>query len=196
MNEGRTLGGLVDIELGSGLDLDLDLDMSWATDFLEEDAKYADFYEENVTFVQLRVLYVDKNSEIIKVKQEMIQLMSPNCVSREELLYIIKTNRMHEDKYYEMLSIAKFNIDLRASDLKSFLKSTNPRLGEIYLSTSQEVDSMTFNKTIGALQHLNELLIVFYNVKPVIKPNMNVTKRIRFTSVARNKTVKNNNLKT
>lgn len=196
MNEGRTLGGLVDIELGSGLDLDLDLDMSWATDFLEEDAKYADFYEENVTFVQLRVLYVDKNSEIIKVKQEMIQLMSPNCVSREELLYIIKTNRMHEDKYYEMLSIAKFNIDLRASDLKSFLKSTNPRLGEIYLSTSQEVDAMTFNKTIGALQHLNELLIVFYNVKPVIKPNMNVTKRIRFTSVARNKTVKNNNLKT
>ena len=178
------------------MNLDTDLDMSWATDFLEEDAKYADFYEENVTFVQLRVLYVDKNSEIIKVKQEMMQLASPNRVSREELLYVIKTNRMNEGKHYEILSIAKFNIDLKAADLKPFLKSTQTQLGDIYISASQEVDTITFNKTIGALQHLNELLIIFYDVKPTVKPNMNVTKRIRYTPVVRNKTVKNNHLKT
>jgi hypothetical protein len=171
------------------LDLDVDLDMSWAEDFLEEDTKYADFYEENVTFIQLRILYVDKNSEIIKVKQEMIQLMSPNCVSREELLYIIKTNRTHENKYYGMLSIAKFNIDLHASDLKPFLKSTQKQLGDIYLSTSNQVDTITFNKTIGALQKLNELLIIYYDVKPTMKPNMSATKRIRFTN-SRNKTAK------
>lgn len=178
---------LIDIDMD--MDLDADLDMSWADDFMEEDAKYAEFYEENVTFVRLRILYVDKNSEIIKVKQEMIQLMNPNRVSRDELLYIIKTNRMHEDKYYEMLSIAKFNIDLKASDLKPFLKSTQTQLGDIYLSTTNEVDTITFNKTIGALQTLNEVLIIFYDVKPVSKPNMSVTKRIKFTNV-RNKTAK------
>jgi hypothetical protein len=183
------------LDMDLDLDLDTDLDMSWAEDFLEEDSKYADFYEENVTFVQLRVVYVDKESEIVKVKQEMIQLMSPNCVSREELLYIIKTNRMHENKHYEMLSIAKFNMDLRASDLKSFLKSSQTQLGDIYLSTSHEVDKITFNKTIGALQTLNELLIIFYDVKPTIKPNMNVTKRIRFTP-ARNKTAKQQKITT
>ena len=196
----NTQNSLIDIDFDLSLeedeDEDEDLDMTWATNFLEEDAKYADFYEENVTFVQLRVVYVDKNSEIVKVKQEMMQLMSPNCVSKEELLYIIKRNRMHEDKYYDTLSIAKFNIDLCASDLKSFLKSAKTQLGDIYLSASNEVDTIVFNKTIGALQHLNELLIIFYNVKPVMKPNMNVTKRIRFTPVVSNKTVKNNNLKT
>jgi hypothetical protein len=192
MDKGRNQEeSIVDIDFDS-FDIDADLDMTWATNFLEEDAKYADFYEENVTFVKLRVVYVDKNSEIVKVKQEMMQLLSPNRVSKEELLYIIKTNRMHEDKYYNTLSVAKFNIDLSASDLKSFLKSTKTHLGEIYLSASNEVDTIIFNKTIGALQHLNELLIIFYNMKP----NMNVTKRIKFTPVARNKTVKNNHLKT
>lgn len=179
-----------------GLDMDMDFDMKWADDFMEEDAKYAEFYEENVTFVRLRILYVDKDSEIVKVKQETIQLTTPNCVTREELLYMIKTNRTHEGKYYGMLSIAKFNIDLSSSDMKSFLKSGQPN-GDIYLTVSQEVDTQTFNKTIGALQDLNELLITFYDVKPTVKPNMNVTKRVRFTP-NRNKTINNkqNNLKT
>jgi len=172
------------------MDVDVELDMSWADDFTEECENYSEFYEENVTQVGLRILYVDKNSEIIRVKKETIRLMTPNCVSREELLYIIKTNRVHDDKYYEMLSIAKFNIDLSSSDLKSFLKSNQPHLGDIYLTISHEVDAISFNKTIGALQDLNELLITFYNVKPVSKPNMNVTKRVRFTP-HHNKTIKN-----
>lgn len=145
------------------LTLDMDLDMSWAEEFLEEDAKYADFYEGNVTFIQLRILYVDKNNEIVKAKRETIQLMNANCLSREELLYIIKKNKTQEGKCYETLSIAKFNIDLRGTDIKTFLKSKKTRLGDIYLSPLKEVDSVTYNKTIGALQKLNEILIIFYD---------------------------------
>ena len=172
-----------------------DLDMSWADTFTEEDAKFADFYEENVLFVQLRILYVDKDSEIIKTKQEIIHLASPNYVSREELLYIIKTNRTHDDKYYGMLSIAKFNIDLSPSDLTSFLKSPRKRMGDVYLTPLNEVDSITFNKTISILQALNELLVVFYDVKPISKLNTRITKRIRFTPNLCKKTLKNNNIK-
>jgi len=172
-----------------------DLDMSWSDAFTEEDTKFADFYEENVSFVQLRILYVDKNSEIIKAKQEMIHLASPNCISREELLYIIKTNRTHDDKYYGMLSIAKFNIDLSPSDLTSFLKSPRGRMGDMYLTPLNEVDSVTFNKTIAILQSLNELLVIFYDVKPISKPNSRITKRIRFTPNLCKKTLKNNNIK-
>ena len=168
-----------------------ELDISWIKQFEEEDSKYTDFYAENVHFVHLRIIYINKNSEIIKVKQEQFHLLNPNYISRDELLFIIKNNCAHDAKKYDILSIAKFNIDLSPLDLKSFIKSKDDLLGEIYLTPLSHVYPVTLEKTITMLQDLNELLIVFYDVKPTIKPNMSVTKRIRFTP-SRNKTIKNN----
>lgn len=165
------------------------LDMKWVNDFAEEDVKYADFYEDDIHSIKLRIIYINKNSEIVKVKEERRQLLEPNRISREELLYIVKTNRTLEQKYYGMLSVVKFNIDLSTHDLRSFLKSPSPHLGDMYLTPMNNVDAVTFNKTITALQHLNELMVIFYDVRPTQKPNLSKTKRVRFTP-HRNKTSK------
>ena len=190
------------------LDVDLDqysefdfceprgLDMSWIQDFAEEDSKYTDFYEEDVTFVQLRILYANQANEICKIMTEKFHMLEPNKISREELLQLIKAHRTLENKYYNMVSIMKYNIDLSPQNIKSFIKSPAKNRGGAYLTALSCVETVHFEKTITIFQDLNELFIVYYDTKPesVARPNRALTKRIRYTP--HNKTIKNNELKT
>jgi len=173
------------------------LDMSWIQDFVEEDSKYTDFYEEDVTFVQLRILYANQANEICKIMTEKFHMLEPNKISKEELLQIIKERRTIENKYYNMVSIMKYNIDLSPQNIKSFIKSPAKNRGDAYLTALSCVDTIHFEKTITIFQDLNELFIVYYDTKPesVLRRNRAITKRVRYTPYS-NKTVKNNDLKT
>jgi hypothetical protein len=193
----------LDADEGSDQDSEFDfrephgLDMSWIQDFAEEDSKYSDFYEEDVTFVQLRILYANQANEICKIMTEKFHMLEPNKISREELLQIIKERRTLENKYYNMVSIMKYNIDLSPQNVKSFIKSPIKSAHDTYLTALNCVETVHFEKTITIFQDLNELFIVYYDTKPesVTRHNRAATKRVRYTPYS-NKTVKNNNLKT
>ena len=188
-----------DLDQGSEFDFcePLGLDMSWIQDFAEEDSKYSDFYEEDVSFVQLRILYANQSNEICKIITEKFHMMEPNKISREELLQIIKERRTLENKYYNMVSIMKYNIDLSPQNIKSFIKTPTKGVRDTYLTALNRVETVHFEKTITIFQDLNELFIVYYDTKPesVARNNRAVTKRVRYTPHS-NKTIKNNDLKT
>lgn len=176
----------------------LGLDMSWMEESAIEDSKYTDFYEEDVAFVQLRILYINPVNEISKIITEKLSLREPNKISKEEMLHIIKERRTLDKKRYNMVSVAKYNIDLSPHHIKSFIKTplskgtSNP-----FLTALNQIETVHFNKTITMFQDMNELFITYYDTKPggdASTPHRAITKRVRYTP-NRNKTIKNNDLK-
>lgn len=181
-------------------------DYGWIKTFDEEDKCYSDFYAENLTFIQLRMIYVNKCGEIHKLKTEKHILTEPNCLTRNEILRIIKHNCVENDVKYSILSILKYNITLSPVNLKSFLKSTDKYIGAKFLTLVRNIDAIHFEQTITMLQDLNELLIFFYIKPDATSQNAsdstnhsnthshNVTKKIIFThplpSSAHKKTLK------
>jgi len=175
----------------------LGLDMSWMEESVIEDSKYTDFYEEDVTFVQLRILYINPVNEISKIVTEKFHFREPNKISKEELLHIIKERRTLDKKRYNMVSVAKYNIDLSPHHIKSFVKtSLSKGTNNPFLTAFNQIETVHFNKTITMFQDLNELFIAYYDTKPsnATTPNRAITKRVRYTP-NRNKTIKNNDLK-
>ena len=75
-------------------DLDIDLDQNLDTDWIEEfeslDDKYKFFYKENINNIKFKYVYVDKDNNIEKIKEEILLLKQINLISREEMIEIKK----------------------------------------------------------------------------------------------------------
>lgn len=173
-----------------------DLDLSWIDDFLATDKDYKDFYAEDIMFVKLHIVYLDKFSNITNLKEETAFMNTPNLLTREHVLRIIKTHCIYDDIKYSVLSILKYNFTLSPNDLKSFLKSNNPTIGSTYLTPIRNIDSILFEQTITLFHDINDLFIIFFDnnasssLVPVtpfnsgakrIANNHNLTKKIIFT---------------
>ena len=142
----------------------LDLDTSWIDEFEKSDNEFKSYYAEDVTFINLHCIYINKFNEIIKVHEENVLFRTPGMLMREEVLGLIKRNTSLNDKKYSLLSILKFNINIEPTNLKTFLRSAAPSLniGNNYLQSIKNIDAIVFDKTIGLFQDINELLIIFY----------------------------------
>jgi hypothetical protein len=126
---------------------------------------------------------------------------SPNLLTREHILRIIKTHCIYDDIKYSVLSILKYNFTISPNDLKAFLKSNNPSIGSTYLTPIRNIDSILFEQTITLFHDINDLFIIFFdnnasnaynisnNLAPIIPigstkhmvNNHNLTKKIIFT---------------
>jgi hypothetical protein len=196
-------------------DNDYITDLSWIADFEKIDKEYKDFYAEDLSYIQLHIVYLNKQSDIIKIKEEKTFMKKPNYLSREEVLRIIKSHYINDSIKYSVLSILKYNITLSPLNLKSFLKSTDKHIGFNYLTPIHNIDAIHFERTISILQDLNDVFIIFYqkpetNLNTKTNPDFNtnsdfntntslntnasrqnVTKRIYFSPmINRNKTFK------
>ena len=65
------------------------LDDDWIRNFDKIDELYKDFYKDNVYFVDLKVVYINRSNEIEKIKQAPFLMTKPNCITREEILEIL-----------------------------------------------------------------------------------------------------------
>jgi predicted metalloprotease with PDZ domain len=157
-------------------------------DFMQK--LYQDFYKDNLYYVNLKFIYVNRENEIDKIKQESFLMSRPNYISREEIIQILKESSIDNDKRYSLLSILKYNITLDADEIKNFLLLENEERN--YLNIIKNIDAISFDKTIGMFQDINDLILVFYeksNELKKIDPN-NVTKKIYFRSNTNKKTIK------
>ena len=68
------------------------LDDEWINNFENTDKLYEDFYKDDLYYINLRVIYVNRDSEIDKIKRESFLLKEKNLISREEILEILKKN--------------------------------------------------------------------------------------------------------
>ena len=108
-------------------------------------------------------------------------LSTPNYISREEIIRILKKNTIVNNKKYSLLSILKFNITLKPQEIKNFLKSNNLiDFLDDFLTPIKNIDAITFEKTINMFQDLNDILFIFYEKtdEEIKKSSNNVTKKV------------------
>ena len=166
-----------------------DLDDSWVVNFEMTDAEYKTFYKEDISCIIIRCIFIDRQLNIQRITKEKIVLKTPNSLSREELLHVIKKHMDNpSDAKYSLLSIAKYNIDLEPVHIQPYLRSNNNNNNNRsqFLSTVKNVDTISFSPSIYLFQDLNELCVLFYEKS---SPN-NVTKRVFIHSHAKNKTIR------
>ena len=166
------------------------LDDDWINKFEETDKLYKDFYKEDLYYINLQVIYINRNNEIEKLKQESFLMSKSNHISNEEIIEILKKNSIDNDKRYSLLSILKYNITLDPDEVKSYL---NNRENTNYLSIIKNIDTIIFEKSINMFHDLNDLIVIFYEKSLELKkPDANnTTKRIYIHSLnSHKKTIK------
>jgi hypothetical protein len=170
------------------------LDTSWISDFEKIDKDYETFYLEDLQYVNLTILYINNVNEISKIKEEKFFMKTPNVISREEIIGILKRNNNQNKKTFHMMTILKYNIDLEPLEVRKFLLEKDKDKGKIdasqYLSVIKFVDEIHWNKSITMFHNINNLYIIFYENVDTQKENntknnaKNKTKRVYMTSVS------------
>lgn len=162
------------------------LDDDWINKFEETDRLYKDFYKEDLYYINLQILYVNRDNEIEKIKKESFLMSKPNYISSEEIIEILKKNSIDNDKRYTLLSILKYNLTIEPDEIKSYLnngENTN------YLSVIKNIDTILFEKSINMFHDLNDLILIFYekSLEQKTQNTNNTTKRIYLRSLNTNK---------
>jgi hypothetical protein len=193
MNEMNELNDKLNNELTNDLFNDLfELDTSWIDEFDKNDNEYKSYYNEEITFINLHCIYINKNSEISKVHEEKILFKTPGTLSREEVIGLIKRNTFCDNMKYSLLSILKFNINIEPINLKTFIKTkdTSLNIGNHFLHSVTNIDTICFDKSIGMFHDINDLLIIYYD-----KNNDNKTNNTNSNGSNNNTNSKNNTRK-
>lgn len=162
------------------------LDDDWINEFEKTDRLYQDFYKDDLYYINLRVIYVNRNNEIDKITHESFLLTTKNRISREEVLGILKKISTNNERSYSLLSILRYNINLEPDEIKNYL---NNGYNNNYLSVIKNIDAVTFEKSISMFQDLNDIIFVLYEKSNEIKkvnPNTN-TKKIYLGNLSTNR---------
>ena len=97
------------------------LDDEWINEFEKIDKLYQDFYKDDLYYINLRVIYINRENEIDKIKHESFLLKNKNKITQEEILGILKKNSMDNERKYSLLSILRYNIILEPDEVKNYL---------------------------------------------------------------------------
>jgi hypothetical protein len=169
------------------------LDDDWICNFEKKDKLYKDFYKDDVYFVNLHIIYVNRNDEIEKIKRETFLLSLPNYVTRNEVLGILKKNLTDNNRRYSLFSILKYNITIDSEDIEHFLKVSNIKTyNNNFLFMIKNIDGIQFEKTISMFHDLNDLTFIFYEKSNEIKKrhDNNCTKKVILNASNKRKTIK------
>lgn len=140
------------------------LDKKWITEFENTDKLYQDYYKEDNHYTNIHYIYVNKNNEIEKIKQDFVYMLKPNYIFRDELIGLLKRNSIDNNIRYSLLSILKVNITLEPTEINKFLINNNlDHYKDTFLTLNKNIDTIVFDKTINMFQDLNDILIIFYD---------------------------------
>ena len=157
------------------------LDEEWINEFDKTDKLFQDFYLDDIYYTEIHFVYVNTNNDIEKIKETRFLLTTPNYISREEIIGLLKRNTILNNKKYSILSILKCNVTLKPEEIRNFLKSSNlTDYLDNFLVPIKNIDAITFEKTISMFQDLNDLLFIFYEKShdEIKKSSNNVTKKV------------------
>jgi len=157
------------------------LDNDWIKDFEKTFKLYEDFYKDDIYFTNIHYIYINKHNNIEKISEDRFLFNTPNLISREEILRILKKNMCYNNKQYTILSILKFVVNLEPDEIKDFLKNNSNNSSNIsnydtFLQTIKNIDTIHFERSINMFHDLNDLFFIFYEKTP--SNTNNVTKKI------------------
>ena len=110
----------------------LDMDDDWINKINEEDNLYNDFYYEKNRNIWIYYLYVNLNNEIGHVKKEN-HILDDTKVSKEKLLFLLRINSIFKNSKHSLLSIHKYNIDLKPDNVLKYLNNLLKLLYHVHL---------------------------------------------------------------
>jgi hypothetical protein len=168
------------------------LNDDWISKFEKNDKLYHDLYKDNVYYTNIDFIYINKENEIEKIKQESFLMSVENCITRDELIGLLKRNSIDNNKRYSIMSILKYNVTLEDNDIKNFLLSSNSSdYNEYFLTINKHIDTIKFEKTINMFQDLNNIYFIFYEKpKPLNNSGNVITQKVYLTSSYKKKTIK------
>jgi hypothetical protein len=177
-----------------------ELDDSWIKAFEEIDDLYKEYYMEKVSYINLHCIYINQNQEIEKVIKKKHILKSPNVLSRDELLYLLKD--FFPKNKYNLLSIIKCNVDIEPEKIQTFLSSTPTTSNQSqkceFLTILPKIESIYWRETINMFQDLNDLFIFYYekdNSEQALASASTSIKNVPPTNPNPNQTTSNNKTK-
>ena len=170
-----------------------DIDTSWITEFENLDNEYKDYYTEDISFIKIHYIYVNKANEIEKVSEQKLLLKVQSVISKEEIVGLIKHNMVCDNRKYSLLYILKYNINIEPFHLKTFIRSKKmlSNIGNKFLHSMKNIETITFDKTISMFHDLNDLFIIFYDKGTNLLHNNQGTKKIYINSNSNKKTKRN-----
>jgi hypothetical protein len=156
------------------------LDEEWINEFDKTDKLFQDFYLDDIYYTPIHFIYINADNNIEKIKQDNFLLSTPNFITREEIIGLLKRNIIENNKKYSLLSILKCNITLKPEEIKNFLKSNNlTDYLDNFIEPIKNIDAIKLEKTINMFQDLNDLLFIFNeNTDELKKHKKNMTKRV------------------
>ncbi len=157
-------------------------DSSWMDILEKEENDYKSFYKENVDIIKIFFTYVDSNNNIYYVKKDNL-LIENNKICREELIYLLKKNKINNKKNHKLISVLQYNIDLEPEEVLNYLKYKEKYN---FLTVVSKVDNILWNDTINIFKNLNSLHIVYYE-EPIRKSSSTKKVYIRSGKLKRNK---------
>lgn len=126
------------------------IDTKWIDDFEKEENEYLTYYNENINYLKVFYIYINTESEIHKIKEEKIHLLVENCLSKSELIKLIKDNVILDNIKYSLLLLLKYNVLLKPTELKYFLKNStsisNNSITTTYLNSIINIEDIHFEK--------------------------------------------------
>ena len=169
---------------------DKELNDEWINNFEKIDKLYEDYYKDDLYYVNLKFIYLNRENEIEKIKQEPFLMTTKNYILREEILGILKKSINEDNKKYTLMSILRYNFLLEPDDIHFFLK--NPEDKE-FLTIIKNIDTIQFEKTIHMFHDLNDVIFIFFEKSQelkVVDPNRS-SKKIYLRSLSsRKKTIR------
>jgi hypothetical protein len=179
--------------------MDEELNDDWIKEFECKDKEYEDLYNSDVFFIPLHFVYINKQNNIEYIIEHKFFMSSPNYISRDELLGLIKRNYIKSDVRYILLSILKYNFKLSCNDVQKYVNSQQYMDNEFFIPI-KNIDTIKFEKTIPIFQDLNDLLFIFYekgNITEVLNTlssdfntypvkNHSITKRVFLKTTCKN----------
>ena len=169
---------------------DKELNDEWINNFEKTDKLYEEYYKDDLYYVNLKFIYLNRDNEIEKIKQEPFLMTNTNYVLREEILGILKKSINEDNRKYTLMCILRYNFLLEPDDIQLFLKNPDEK---DFLTIIKNIDTVKFEKTIHMFHDLNDLIFIFFEKSQELKvydPNR-ATKKIYLRSLStRKKTIK------
>tara|TARA_Y100000991_G_C21731160_1_gene246401 strand:- start:14 stop:508 length:495 start_codon:yes stop_codon:yes gene_type:complete len=149
----------------------MELDNKWIENYEIEEVAYNNFYKDDVKYVKVYFLLINKNLILDNIHEENFLLEEKNILKKNQLISLI--NKYKENKNIKLISILKYNINLDSDNVIDYLnQDTNTNM---FLKSIKSLDDISFDQTISMFEDLNSLFFVFVESNTEKK---NQTKRI------------------
>ena len=150
------------------------LDTSWIDDYEDIEKKYEMFYKENISSMNVIMVYVNTRLEIEKISQRDLQLKSYNIVSKDEILSMINSHSCVGDIKYKLLSLLTYNINITHNELKGFLETDlDDPSKDNFLHSLSTLEDITLVPSIQLFHDINSIVIVYYEKPEAAKVKSN-----------------------